>query len=107
MEQKRLYRSRKDRMLAGVCGGLAEYFHVDATPVRLLFVLAGLMNGVGVIIYLALWFVVPENPQESYSTSITTTPITPATPPASPETPSAPPVVVPPAEETVEKGPEA
>jgi phage shock protein C len=100
MEQKRLYRSRKDRMLAGVCGGVAEYFHVDPTPVRLLFVLAGLMNGVGVIVYLALWLLTPENPEETYPTSLTMTPTTPVVPPV-------PPAVVPPAEETIEKGPEA
>ncbi len=92
MEQKRLYRSRKDRMIAGVCGGIAQYFHVDPTPVRLLFVLAALFNGLGLIVYLALWLVTPENPEESTLTSITTTPTTPAAPPA---------------EEPTEKGPEA
>lgn len=62
MEQKRMMRSHKDRMISGVCGGLAEYFGVDPTIVRLVFVLAALLNGIGLILYLALWLVMPEAP---------------------------------------------
>ena len=63
-EYKRLYRSRKDRMIAGVCGGLGEYFGIDPTLVRLLFVFAALFYGPGVLAYLILMLVVPEEPQE-------------------------------------------
>jgi phage shock protein C len=58
--QKRLYRSTKDRMIAGVCGGLAEYFDVDPVIMRVLFVVITLGAGVGIIGYIILWIVVPE-----------------------------------------------
>lgn len=57
--QSRLTRSRSDRMLGGVCGGLAAYLRIDATIIRLLFVLMALGSGAGVFIYLVLWFVLP------------------------------------------------
>lgn len=57
---KRLYKSRTDRMIAGVCGGLAEYFDVDPVLVRLLFVLLGFLTGIGFLIYPILWIVMPE-----------------------------------------------
>jgi phage shock protein C len=60
VEQRTLYRSRDDRMLAGVCGGIGEYFAVDPTLVRLLFVLLAVFTGVGVLAYIVLWIVVPE-----------------------------------------------
>jgi phage shock protein C len=60
VETRILYRSRDDRMLAGVCGGLGDYFGVDPTLVRLLFVLLALFTGVGVLAYIVLWIVVPE-----------------------------------------------
>ncbi len=60
---RRLYRSRKDRMLAGVCGGIAEYLEVDPILVRLVF-LALLFSGVGVLIYLVAWILIPEEPLE-------------------------------------------
>jgi phage shock protein C len=63
-EYKRLYRSREDRMIAGVCGGLGEYFGIDPTLVRLLFVFAALFYGPGILAYLILMLVVPEEPQE-------------------------------------------
>jgi phage shock protein C len=63
MEQTRkLYRSRSDRKLAGVCGGLASYFTLDATLLRVLFVVLGVMGGSGVVIYLAMWIIVPSEP---------------------------------------------
>lgn len=55
----RLCRSRSDAKLGGVCGGLGQYLGIDPTWVRLIFVLVALMNGVGVIIYLVLWLVLP------------------------------------------------
>ena len=53
---KRLYRSRDERMIAGVCGGLAEYFEADPTLIRLIWVLIVLMGGAGIIGYLVAWY---------------------------------------------------
>jgi phage shock protein C len=58
--EKRLYRSRTDRIVGGVCAGLGEYFGIDPTLVRLAAVLLTLVNGVGVVVYVVLWIVVPE-----------------------------------------------
>jgi phage shock protein C len=60
-ESRKLYRSRTNRQLAGVCGGLAEYFSVDPTLVRVLFVVFAVM-GPGALAYLILWVVVPDAP---------------------------------------------
>jgi phage shock protein C len=53
-------RSRDDKMIAGVCGGIARYFNVDTTIVRLLFVLSVFLGGVTPLIYVVLWIVMPE-----------------------------------------------
>lgn len=62
MEPKRLYRSRTDTMLGGVCAGLAKYFTLDPTVVRLIFVLLFILAGQGLLLYLILWLVVPLEP---------------------------------------------
>jgi len=63
---RRLFRSRNQKMIAGVCGGLAEYFNVDPTWVRLLFVLLTLLGvGLFVIVYLIFWVIVPLAPPSS------------------------------------------
>jgi phage shock protein C len=63
---RKLYRSRTDRKLAGVCGGLAEYFgRTDTTVVRVAFVVLALLGGAGVPIYLAMWLVVPVQKQDA------------------------------------------
>jgi phage shock protein C len=54
-------RTRGDKMVAGVCGGLARYFNIDPVLVRLVFVLA-VLSGVSPLIYLVLWIVMPEEP---------------------------------------------
>ena len=59
---QRLLRSRDDRRLAGVCGGLADFFGIDATLIRIAFVLFGLF-GVGELVYLLLWLIVPKAPR--------------------------------------------
>ena len=60
---KRLYRSRTDKKIAGICGGIAEYFGIDATIVRVIFVLLLLPGGLpGFLPYLILWIVVPKEP---------------------------------------------
>lgn len=60
--EKKLYRSRDEQMIAGVCGGLAEYFGLDPTIVRLLFVLISLGPMPGIVVYLILAFIMPERP---------------------------------------------
>ncbi len=59
---KRLYRSRKERMLAGVCGGLAKYFDIDPTWMRLIFILFLLLGGSALLVYLIMWILVPIEP---------------------------------------------
>ena len=63
-EVRRLYRSREQRMIAGVCGGLAEYTNLDPTIVRLLFVAVSLLGAApGMLLaYLAMMVIVPEEP---------------------------------------------
>ena len=60
MEPRRLYRSKTDRMVSGVCSGLAQYFSIDVTLVRLMFLLLLVFGGGGFFIYIALAIVVPE-----------------------------------------------
>lgn len=63
-QPKRLYRSTQDRILGGVCAGLAEYFNVDATIMRLLYLAITLITGgICVILYIILWVIMPEKPQ--------------------------------------------
>lgn len=58
---KKLTRSDTDKKLAGVCGGLAEYFNIDATLIRVIFVLLLLPGGLpGIVPYVALWLVMPK-----------------------------------------------
>ena len=59
-EPRKLYRSRSQRMLAGVCGGLAEYFNVDATLIRVLFLVLAVFGGSGLVIYVVMWLIVPD-----------------------------------------------
>lgn len=58
---KRLYRSAKNKVLGGVCGGIGEYLNVDPTIVRIIWVLFGL-SGFGVLAYLIAWLIMPEGP---------------------------------------------
>ena len=58
---RRLFRSRDDRVIAGVCSGLARYFRIDPTIVRIAAVALLLFGGVGVVAYLAAWLLVPED----------------------------------------------
>jgi phage shock protein C len=61
-EIRRLYRSRTNRQIAGVCGGLAEHFKLDATLIRVLFVVLAVLGGSGILIYVAMWIIVPQEP---------------------------------------------
>jgi phage shock protein C len=59
---KRIYRSRSEEMIAGVCGGLADYLNVDPTVIRLVFLLLLFAGGGGLFIYLILWVIMPLEP---------------------------------------------
>ena len=61
---RKLHRSKTDRWLAGVCGGIAEYFNIDGTLVRVLFILFGFAVGGGILIYIILWIIMPEAPND-------------------------------------------
>lgn len=60
MVQKKLYRSQRERMVAGVCGGLAEYFNVDPTIVRLVWVLFTLFAFAGILLYIIACIIIPD-----------------------------------------------
>ncbi len=61
--EKHLQRSRTEKMIGGVCGGLAQYFEIDPTVVRLLWVIIILFGGSGVLLYIILWLIMPlESP---------------------------------------------
>jgi phage shock protein PspC (stress-responsive transcriptional regulator) len=60
MATKRLYRSNEDKLLFGVCGGIADYFGVDVTWIRLAFVAATLIGGPGILLYLIGGIVIPR-----------------------------------------------
>jgi phage shock protein C len=61
-EIRKLYRSRSNRQVAGVCGGLAQYFNLDATLIRILFVVLAVLGGSGLLLYVLLWIIVPNEP---------------------------------------------
>lgn len=58
--EKRITRSRSDRMIAGVAGGLAAYFGIDPLFIRVGLILLALLNGFGAFLYFALWLIVPN-----------------------------------------------
>ncbi len=61
---KKLYLSGADRKLGGVCGGLGEYFEIDSTLVRVIFILITVLSfGVGILAYLGAWMVMPRKPK--------------------------------------------
>jgi len=60
MESKKLYRSKKQRMICGVCGGIAEYFNIDPTIIRLVWVLFALTGGSGLLIYFIAAIIIPD-----------------------------------------------
>jgi phage shock protein C len=58
--EKKLYRSQTDRKIAGVCGGIAEYFDIDSTLVRLGWILFLFAGGSGILAYIIAWIVMPD-----------------------------------------------
>ena len=63
MNPRRLYRSRRDRQLAGVAGGMAEYLEIDPTVVRILWILSIFLGGFGILLYIIMAFIVPLDPR--------------------------------------------
>ncbi len=59
---KKLYRSRSDKVIAGVCGGLAKYWDTDVVWIRVLAVVSLLLHGLGLLAYIIMWIVVPLEP---------------------------------------------
>ncbi len=66
MVEKKLYRSEKNRMIAGVCGGLAEYFDVDPVVVRLLWVVVTFFIGSGILLYILACIIMPNEKDVVY-----------------------------------------
>lgn len=60
MSNKKLYKSSVNRMLSGVCGGIAEYFNIDPTLVRLVWVIITLMGGAGILAYIIAAIIIPD-----------------------------------------------
>lgn len=64
---KRLYRSGKDKLVGGVCGGIAEYLEVDPVLIRLIWAVAVfLLYGTGVLLYIIAWIIIPRNPEHKW-----------------------------------------
>ena len=63
---KRLYRSGKEKILGGVCGGIAEYFNVDPVLIRIIWVAFALAGGAGILCYLIAWIIIPRNPKHKW-----------------------------------------
>lgn len=61
--EKKLYRSRKNYMIAGICGGLGDYFQIDPTIIRLIVAFSALLGGTGLFIYLIAWIIIPIEPE--------------------------------------------
>jgi phage shock protein C len=74
-EPRKLYRSRTQRMVAGVCGGLAEYFNVDTTMIRVLFLVLTLFGGAGLVVYVVMWILVPDASKAPPTTSAPPPPV--------------------------------
>jgi len=68
--KEKLYRSRKDSTIAGVCGGLGEYFNVDPTFIRIIAVLLIFADGIGLWTYLIAWIIIPRRPLEESAVSV-------------------------------------
>jgi phage shock protein PspC (stress-responsive transcriptional regulator) len=86
MENHRLYRSVQHRVIGGVAGGLAEYFDIDPVIIRLVFVIVAFAGGGGLLVYLILWIVLPENTASKFSYQQSQPGYSQAGPPAQEET---------------------
>lgn len=71
---KKLYRSRENRVIAGVCGGLGEYFNIDPVIIRIILLLMFFLQGMGIMLYIIAWIIIPaHNEEEEHQTSETHT----------------------------------
>ena len=70
-QQRRLYRNQSNKVIAGVCSGLGEYLNMDATVVRLIWILLTLLGGAGIIAYILAYFIIPIKPDKSDQTTPT------------------------------------
>ena len=66
---RKLYRSRTDRSIAGICGGLGEFFAIDTTIVRIVTLLLIFLGGLSIWVYILLWIIIPEEPLTTIKTS--------------------------------------
>lgn len=64
-EIKRLYRSKIEKKISGVCGGIAEYFNTDPVWIRIIFVLLLFLNGIGLLAYVLAWIMIPRDPRQA------------------------------------------
>ena len=64
-KDRKLYRSQVNRMIGGVCGGMAEYFNIDPNLMRLLFIVLTFLGGTGILIYIASLVIIPNNPDQT------------------------------------------
>jgi phage shock protein C len=62
IKEKKLYRSQENRMIAGICGGIGEYFEIDPNLIRILWMMFSLAGGAGVLAYIAAYVIIPERP---------------------------------------------
>ena len=60
MTNKKLYRSKENRVIGGICGGIGEYFDIDPTIIRVIFVLMAIARGGGICLYIVLLFIIPK-----------------------------------------------
>jgi phage shock protein C len=69
---KRLYRSKDERMVAGICGGLGEYFRIDPTIMRLIFIVLWFLTGFipMLVIYVIMWLLIPQAPDMAAETTM-------------------------------------
>jgi len=65
-QDKRLYKSRSNRVISGVCGGIGEYFGIDPTVLRIVLVVLIFFKGVGLLIYFIAWLCMPKRRQDEY-----------------------------------------
>ncbi len=69
MVDKRIYRSRKEKILGGVCGGIGEYLDIDPVIIRLIAIILFFAYGSGILIYLCAWILIPLEPEEEMATA--------------------------------------
>lgn len=65
---KQLYRSKNNKVIAGVCGGVAEYFEVDPTIIRIAWLLLAFPGGIGLLAYIICWIIMPEKNENEHQT---------------------------------------